>query len=433
MNKVRKKFVMYAMISVFALLTVMLSIINGINFTMASNDADMITEILSEQHGSFSTGNSGSSKSRKPSSTGSPDTPSSSGTSGSAPWGYSGSSGRSGDSGRMGPMGPNSPEVGSSVRYFTYAFDDKGRVEKIAFQISAVEEDEAVNWAQSLINENIGWTRGTYRYRVYTEGDRTFVTVIDQGRELLPSYRILIISVCGEIVGLVLSFIVLRLAGKRLFKPLEEADRKQKKFISNIENEFKIPLTIINANTEIIEKENGSSDYTKSINRQVKKMTGLVKEIGSLTIFDESNMNVTKVNLSNTLNAVLDYNKPKFAEKDIKLDFDVESDIIIDGEEESVKKMFSELVDNSLRYSLTKSSFTMKKEEGRIFIYQKNDTNLPNGSIDQIFDRFTILSNAEKTDAIGLGLSYVKDIVKAHNGRISAKVNDNTFVLQIAL
>ena len=36
-------------------------------------------------------------------------------------------------------------------------------------------------------------------------------------------------------------------------------------------------------------------------------------------------------------------------------------------------------------------------------------------------------------DAIGLGLSYVKDIAKAHNGRVSAKVSDGLFVLKIAL
>lgn len=419
MNKVRKKFVWYAMLALFALLTVMLSIINGVNFTMASSDADMITQILSEKHGSFSENKSG----KSPLGTNTPDTPT----------GNKNNYSRTGGSGRMGPMGPDSPEMNFSVRYFTYSFDENGNAKKVAFQISAVEEEEAVSWARSLLNESTGWTRGTYRYRVYTEDNKTYVTVIDQGRELLPSYRILIISVCGEIVGLILSFIVLRLVGKKLFKPLEEADGKQKKFIANIENEFKIPLTIINANTEIIEKENGSSDYTKSINRQVKKLIALVKDIGSLAIFEEKDVTLTKVNLSSTLSALLDYSKPKFEEKDIRLNFDIDNDIIIDGEEEAIKKLFSELIRNSLKYSVSKAEFNLKKEKDRILITQTNDTSLPSGSIDQIFDRFTILGNAENTDAIGLGLSKVKDIAKAHNGRVSAKVSDGLFILKIAL
>ena len=41
------------MLSIFTLITLMLTIINGVNFTMASSDADMLTQILSEKHGAF--------------------------------------------------------------------------------------------------------------------------------------------------------------------------------------------------------------------------------------------------------------------------------------------------------------------------------------------------------------------------------------------
>ena len=233
MNKVRKKFVLYAMISLFALLTVMLTIINGINFTMASSDADMITQSLADQKGYFRNGSgsrSGGAKEKKK--TESPDSPTGIPQDQNSGGNTSGASnpGRNSEPNGMGPMGPGSPEMDFSLRYFTFAFDSRGNPETVAFQISAVDEDEALEWAESLKNESTGWTRGTYRYRVYQTGKKTFVTVIDQGRELLPSYRILIISVCGEILGLLASFTILRLVGKKLFRPLEEADRKQKCF-----------------------------------------------------------------------------------------------------------------------------------------------------------------------------------------------------------
>ncbi len=420
MNEVIKKFVRYAMLSVFALLTVLLSIINGINFTMAGEDADRITKRLSERNGVFSVEQKfDDGESFKSESSDQAD--------------YQNSFFQNDDSKRMGPMGPDSPEVNDSVRFFTYSFDKKGNAEKIAFHISAIDEKEAEEWAKSLMNEKIGWTKGTYRYRVYKHNKKTYVTVIDQGRELLPSYRILIISVFGEVIGLAVSFIILRIVGRRLFRPLEEADRKQKQFIANIESDFKMPLTVINANTELIEKENGSSDYIRSINRQVRKMTSLVKEIGSLAIFEEKDMTITKVNLSSTLSSVLDYKKASFEEEGIQLNLSIEDNLIIDGEEEKIKKLLSEIAENAVKYSLTKADFTLKKEKDRILLIQTNDTDLPTENIEQIFDRFTVLSNAENTAAIGLGLAYAKDIVTAHNGRITARVSDGVFTLEVSL
>ena len=48
MNNVRKKFILYALLSVFVLLTVLLAVINGVNFTLAAQDADEITLRLGE-------------------------------------------------------------------------------------------------------------------------------------------------------------------------------------------------------------------------------------------------------------------------------------------------------------------------------------------------------------------------------------------------
>lgn len=417
MNKVRKRFVWYAMLSLFALLTVLLAIINGINFTMAGNDADMLTQSICERHGAFA---ETADKKKKYDGRETGDVPQ------AQPQG--------GENRRMGPMGPSSPEMNSSLRYFTYAVNSKGEAEKISFKLSAVDEAEAKAWALSLYEEksSTGWTRGTYRYRIYKEGKRTFITVIDQGRELLPSYRILNISICGELVVLAICFFVLMSVGKRLFKPLEEADRNQKRFIANIESEFKIPLTVINADTELLETELGTSEYTKSINRQVRKMTELVKEIGTLAIFEEEDASITTVNLSSTLGYVIDANKPRFEKAGIKLETDIEDDITIGGEDEAIKRMFTELVKNSLRYAVKNASFTLSSEGERITLTQSNDCKLKNGSADQVFDRFTVLENA-KEDAVGLGLSSVKDTVLRHNGRITARVTDGVFTLTITL
>ena len=51
MNKAVRKFAVTAEFAVFILLAVLLSVINVVNFAMASDDADMITQRIAEGNG----------------------------------------------------------------------------------------------------------------------------------------------------------------------------------------------------------------------------------------------------------------------------------------------------------------------------------------------------------------------------------------------
>ncbi len=426
MDKVRSKIVLYSLASVFVLLTAILAVINGLNFTMAADDADKITQTIADRHGSFEGGTGVEGQKKNPAERAeTKDIPDS---------GDKAVRGTEGHPKGMGPMGPQSPETNKSVRYFTYMFYKDGRAKNIVYNISAVDQYDAYYWAESLLNENpTGWTNGTYRYRVYKYKDRTYVTIIDQGRELFPSYRILVISVIGELAGLIISFFVLQIISKKLIRPLEDADRKQRQFIANVESDFKLPLTIINANTELIEKENGVSDETSSINRQVRRMTSLVKDLRTLSFINYEGDTVREFDLSDMMISVIDGRREKFREHNIDLTMDIEDNITIQGDVERIRRVIRELADNSLMFAKSRAKFRLVRENERVKIIQTNDTQLPAGSLDIIFDRFVTLDNADTSDTAGLGLSFVKDTVKAMGGRVGAEVKDGEFNLTIAL
>ncbi len=412
MNKAVRKFAVTAEFAVFILLAVLLSVINVVNFAMASDDADMITQRIAEGNGILGRDKKPDNKIKN---NGFDDLFRPNGTGG------------------FRNMGPNSPEMDFSIRYFTYAFDKDGNAHKIIMNMSAVDEVQAEKWAKSLLGSSTGWSNVNYRYRVFEKDGLTYVTVIDQGRELLPSYRILIISVAGGAAMLIISMLTLLAAGRRIFKPLEEADRKQKNFISDVEKEFKLPLTVINANTELLEKQNGPSENTNIINKQVRKMTAIVKDMASFSVFDEKELSISKINLSDMMLHVLDSRTADFSKKNIALEIDIAPGVLIEGDGEAFKKAFEELAENTLKYSVGKASFRLTNNKNRITLTQENDSTLPSGQVDQVFDRFTTLKNADGKNAVGLGLSYVKQIVTAHNGRVSAKVTDGKFILNIYL
>ena len=457
MKKARKRFVLYAMLSIFVLLVILLGVINGVNFTMASEDADQLTQVLAQGQGMFNNvpaldgnvpvfdGNVPAPDGNAPAFDGNVPAPDGSAPvfDGSVPapdgntqfpggmpfFGF-----QNGQPLNIGPLGPNSPEMADSLRYFTFAFDADGNAERVAWEISAVTEEEALAWARGLLKEQeTGWTAATYRYRVYQANGKTYVTVIDQGRELLPSYRILWISAVGLVVVMAISCAALLYIGKRLFKPLEEADRKQKRFIATAEKEFKVPLTVINANTEIIERENGETEQTVSINRQVKRMIALVKNLSSAGVFDAGELTLLPFDISALALAAGDAMREKFQEKGQTIKVSASQPTNITGDSEAMGDLLSELLENALKFSSSWAELNVGTEDGHVTITARNDTDLPSGAVDQVFDRFTRLENAENIPGVGLGLSHVKEIVQAHNGRASAKVADGVFTLRIRL
>ena len=407
MNKAEKKFRLYAILVIFVLLTLLLAVINGVNFTMAADDADEITQRIADRQGAFA--HSENAAVDLP-----PQQP-------------------EGRAFGMGPMGPDSPEVNASIRYFTIAFSEKGKqVETVAFHISAVTESEAQDWASGLLKEKTGWTKGTYRYRIYKNQDVTYVTVIDQGRELLPSFRILIISAVGELLCLAIGWFVLLGIGKKIYAPIEEADRKQKNFMKSANREFRLPLTIISANTELAERKHGSDEQTRSTRRQISKLNELIEKLGTLSIFDDENDAPAEVPVSELLRDALNCKAEDFSSRGLSLTADIMPDILLSANPEAIKRMLDELIDNALKFSLTRVHFTLKKENGYVSLVTQNDTSLPDGPAEQIFDRFTVLENADGNSA-GLGLSYVKEIVSAQKGRVLATVSGGMFTLRITL
>ena len=399
MRNVRKQFVLWSAVSVFVLLSVILAVINIINFTMAAQDADLLTERLLNEGGQFEKG-------PEPQGGWNP-----------------------GFQGQI--MGPDSPEMRDSLRYFAVRFDQEGNAQMVSFRISSLTEEEAVSLASGLVREKTGWVNQSYRFRTEKEGKGTLVIVIDQSRELLPSYRTLIISAIGLVAALAIFVVFLLLIGKRLFRPLEEADRKQKKFLVEAEKGFKVPLTVISADTDVIEREHGSSESTKSIHRQVKRMVEITKQLHSLSLLDENQKTAGVCSLSDAVTYAVDRKTGAFEEKGLDVELSVEPGVTVDGDSAALHALVQELVENALKFALTRASFRLENGEGIPKLTVSNDTNLKDGEADEVFDRFTRLENASGKPGSGLGLSYVKEIVRAHNGRLKAEVTDGAFTVRV--
>ena len=396
MNRVRRKLVLSATAALFVLLTALLALVNVINFALVAEDADRITATIAEGRGEFRD------KMKIEPGSGFPD--------------------------RAGPMGPDSPETPFTARFFTVRFDKDGAAETVAHNISAFTEEEAIGIASGLKGDKrTGWVMRSYRSRVYKKSGDVYVTVIDQGRELTPSYRILTVSAVGEAVVLVVCFVFLSAFSKKLIRPIEEAERKQKKFIGEAEAAFKVPLTVIGADVEIIERTSGPTDRTGSIRRQVGKMTEITKRLRTMSLIDgeDEEFDFTAA-VKNTAYESAD----KFSVRGIGLDLDIAEGVKIKADGEAVSSAVSELLENAAKFAKSHASLSLRRDGDRVTLTVSNDADLPDGSAEQAFDRFVRLPNAEGVGGEGIGLSHVRDTVREAGGRVSAVCSNGEFTVR---
>lgn len=364
-----------------------------------------------------------------------------------------------------------SPESQFDTRYFTVTINSNGEVENIdTSKIASVSSENAAEYAKKL------WKSGkkgdgksgfaeSCKYLTVDEDGSTMYIFLSCQRELSTIKTYILASVGISVFGLVVVFVMIYFFSGKILKPVSESYEKQKRFITDASHEIKTPLTIIDANTEVIEMMEGENEWTSSTRKQVARLTSLTEKLVFLSRMDEEATKLEMLEFSLT-DAILDTAEPfktVARTKGKKLTIDVTDGILYTGDEKTIRQLISILLDNAMKYSgcssasfeksninkanLNKTTQTQNdcvttinpapeieislKPSGKnriITVWNTVDetANIKKGRQDMLFERFyrTDTSHNSKTGGFGIGLSAAYAIVKAHKGKITAESKD---------
>ena len=364
-----------------------------------------------------------------------------------------------------------SPESQFDTRYFTVTINSKGEVENIdTSKIASVSSENAAEYAKKL------WKSGkkgdgksgfaeSCKYLTVDEDGSTMYIFLSCQREISTIRAYILASAGISVFGLVVVFIMIYFFSGKILKPVSESYEKQKRFITDASHEIKTPLTIIDANTEVIEMMEGENEWTNSTRKQVARLTSLTEKLVFLSRMDEEATKLEMLEFSLS-DAILDTAEPFKAiarTKGKKLTVDVTDGILYTGDEKTIRQLVSILLDNAMKYSgcssvsfeksninktnLNKITQTQNdcvttinpapeieislKPSGKnriITVWNTVDetANIKKGRQDLLFERFyrTDTSHNSKTGGFGIGLSAAYAIVKAHKGKITAESKD---------
>lgn len=364
-----------------------------------------------------------------------------------------------------------SPESQFDTRYFTVTINSKGDVENIdTSKIASVSSENAAEYAKKL------WKSGkkgdgksgfaeSCKYLTVDEDGSTMYIFLSCQRELSTIKTYILASVGISVFGLVVVFAMIYFFSEKILKPVSESYEKQKRFITDASHEIKTPLTIIDANTEVIEMMEGENEWTNSTRKQVARLTSLTEKLVFLSRMDEeaTKLEMLEFSLSDAILDTAEPFKTVARTKGKKLTIDVTDKILYTGDEKTIRQLVSILLDNAMKYSgcssvsfeksninktnLNKTTQTQNdcvttinpapeieismKPSGRnriITVWNTVDetANIKKGRQDMLFERFyrTDTSHNSKTGGFGIGLSAAYAIVKAHKGKITAESKD---------
>lgn len=272
-----------------------------------------------------------------------------------------------------------------------------------------------------------------YSY-AYSKGDT--LIILDDSKiksSLLLSLEVsLFIFIILEILVIVLS----RYLTIWIIKPVKESFAKQKQFIADASHELKTPLSVIVASSEAIDITNQNSKWLKNIEYEANRMNLLISKLLDLAKSERmEEIVLVNNNLSKAVELSLLTFEGRAFEKDIKLSYEIEDNINILMDEDSIKELVEILLDNAIKHSKKNGNIkvSLKKDSQVTLLVQNEGEPIPKGEEEKIFERFYRVdkSRNRKDNRYGLGLAIAKNIVLSHKGKIKASSLDGVTTFQV--
>ncbi len=398
-QKLRVKFVALSMTLLFILLSVIMIIVNLMNYSDVVSYSDTVIDILADNRGSF------------------PDIE------------------KFNDLRRDHPF---SKELPYETRYFTVRLDAEGNIVYTdTGKTAAVDTEAAISYAKKALEKGTAGFIDNYRYSVRSDKTDSLIIFLDCGRKLEDFYSFMRTNLWINLAGFAAVFVLIVILSRRIMKPFAESYEKQKLFITDAGHELKTPLTIIDADVDVLGTEFGEeNEWLQDIQKQTKRLTVMTNALVYLSRMEEADNQLQMVDfpISDVVAETAQSFQTLAMAQGRTLELKIQPMLSFYGDTKAFHQLTSILLDNAIKYS---------GEEGRILLslyrkgsvlkleVQNTSAPIPPEQLTHLFDRFyrTDRSRNTETGGFGIGLSIARAIVTAHKGTIKASMPDPSSLL----
>ena len=215
-------------------------------------------------------------------------------------------------------------------------------------------------------------------------------------------------------------------------KILKKTNAELDNFASIISHDLKTPITTISAFMKIFEEDyfnqldKTGQDIILRVKSSIKQMNTTINDLRDLSKLSKVENPFENVDIHGLIKAVID--RIGFVYEDKLLLFNIESNMpIVLCDRIKIDQVFSNLIDNALKYSSKKSGKTIVVEIGyknkndfHLFYVKDNGIGIEEIYLERIFHLFERLHTSDEYEGTGAGLFIVENIIKQHEGQVWA-------------
>ncbi len=216
-----------------------------------------------------------------------------------------------------------------------------------------------------------------------------------------------------------------------LLARLDQSFTQQSRFAADAAHELRTPLTALNLQVQLAERAASDEDRSRAfekLRQGLRRSARLVQQLLTMARLEPEAAAAapTRVDIGKLLTSVIDDLRPLAAERRIRVSASASSDCIVAGNEDSLRILFSNLVDNAIRYTPeggTVSAVVRCDAADVEATLEDNGPGIPEDERARVFDRFYRGPTATATGT-GLGLAIVSQVVEMHRGSVALGTSD---------
>jgi len=234
----------------------------------------------------------------------------------------------------------------------------------------------------------------------------------------------------------------------RVNEELKKAKEVRDKFLALMSHELRTPLTVINSYvTFILDRGFGNPstelrDILSVLKEQGKNQLGLIEDLMNLARLESGQFRLHRepCQPGELVGSVIKAFRPVRETKDMEVILDLAPDLpTVYWDQQKMIQVFQNLVGNALKFTPAGGRVTVSVRSKVDFIefrVSDNGIGIPRKNVDQIFDRFFQVDSSptRQHGGSGLGLSFVREIILAHNGKVfveSEEGEGSTFLVLV--